>query len=504
MNRNKLMVLNGVVVFVMMIANAVLGMVEISLFISKYGPSINGLIQTGNQVLSYLSLIEAGISAAFLYKMYEPLAKGKKDELSGLYTGFQKSMSQTVIKMLVISILICMIYPLFINTGTSYLLMVAIFILLSLKVILPYKVTMVPKYMLIVKEQKYKAEFISGFCRILTYSIEIMLLKYFNFPLLVVLSVGVVIALLSGLIFKYVMNSVYRDTLDLTATPNHAPKKMSKDILAHNLSAMVFNSTDNIIISAFGSLSMVTIYSSYNMVLGQVVELATKFLDGATASFGIKIANKDTNSYGLYREMLSSGYWMSTIITSVFFVMINDFVYLWIGDRFILNKFDVALFTIIMLCGIVSPCIQVVRNASGLYKESRDFTIMQSVLNLVLSIILVPKMGITGALIGTTIARVVITMPFNYSLVAKSVFPEFKSKSYELIIVPILLFVMIGIEEIVVGQVIPSFDHSLQTFMIKLVVVSSMSVIFSTGFFYLLNTGFREFCQRIISLIKKS
>ena len=40
--------------------------------------------------------------------------------------------------------------------------MLTIFILLSLKVILPYKVTMVPKYMLVVKEKKYKAEFISG------------------------------------------------------------------------------------------------------------------------------------------------------------------------------------------------------------------------------------------------------------------------------------------------------------------------------------------------------
>ena len=155
MNRNKIIIFNGIIVAFTTMLNAVLGMVEISMILKYFGSTVNGLIQTGNQVLNYVSLIEAGLSAAFLYKMYRPIADGNNAQLSSLYTGFRKSMSSTVNKMLLVSLLVSAIYPLFIrNNSLTYPYMLTIFILLSLKVILPYKVTMVPKYMLVVKEKK--------------------------------------------------------------------------------------------------------------------------------------------------------------------------------------------------------------------------------------------------------------------------------------------------------------------------------------------------------------
>ena len=180
MNRNKIIIFNGIIVAFTTMLNAVLGMVEISMILKYFGSTVNGLIQTGNQVLNYVSLIEAGLSAAFLYKMYRPIADGNNAQLSSLYTGFRKSMSSTVNKMLLVSLLVSAIYPLFIrNNSLTYPYMLTIFILLSLKVILPYKVTMVPKYMLVVKEKKYKAEFISGISRAIT-SVATISLMIFN------------------------------------------------------------------------------------------------------------------------------------------------------------------------------------------------------------------------------------------------------------------------------------------------------------------------------------
>lgn len=94
---------------------------------------------------------------------------------------------------------------------------------------------------------------------------------------------------------------------------------------------MVFSSTDNVIISTMGSLEEVTVYSSYNMVVGQVIELAQKFMDGTTASLGIKIAHHDKNSYDVYREMMAGSFWLAGIIGTVFIAMMNSFVELWIA-----------------------------------------------------------------------------------------------------------------------------------------------------------------------------
>ena len=65
MNRNRLMVANMLVTCGFAVVNFILGLVEVRLFLSNYGSVVNGLIQTGNQALSYISLIESGICAAF-------------------------------------------------------------------------------------------------------------------------------------------------------------------------------------------------------------------------------------------------------------------------------------------------------------------------------------------------------------------------------------------------------------------------------------------------------
>lgn len=507
MNRNKIIIFNGIIVAFTTMLNAALGMVEISMILKYFGSTVNGIIQTGNQVLNYVSLIEAGLSAAFLYKMYQPIAEGNNTQLSSLYVGFRKSMGITVNKMLLVSLLVSSIYPLFIkNNSLTYSYMLSIFILLSLKVILPYKVTIVPKYMLVVKEKKYKAEFISGISRAIT-SVTTISLMIFNsifnigMPIQMLLISGILISLLTGFWFEKEMNNIFRDILNKKAQPDITPNRMSKDIIVHNISRMVFSSTDNIIISTLGTLQAVTIYSSYNMVVGQVTELAQKFMDGVTASMGIKIAKRDSNSYYIYREMISASLWIGGIICSIFVIMMNDFVTLWIGGEYCVSSLDLVLFALTLYCGIILPCIQVARNASGLYKESKNFTLIQAIANLVITLLMVPRFGITGALIGTVFSRLTITIPCNCKLVDKKVFDGEKSRLIDIIIGYIM---MIGVSMLglYITSKIPALESNILIwFIFKTIVVSTIVIILYTAYYWLINTGFREFIGRILGII---
>lgn len=503
MNRNRLIALNGVVVLFTTILNAVLGMVEISLLIDKYGATINGLIQTGNQVLSYLVLIEAGISSAFLYKMYKPIAENNHSALSKLYTGFRKCMSSTVNKMLLVAIVICALYPLIINADLSYLYIVSIFVLLSFKTILPYKITMVPKYMLIVKEQKYKAELISGLCKTLAFIAEILLMFFSDLPIHTLLIATIIISILSGIWFEFSMRKLFRGILDKTATPDTSPNKMSKDLLVHNISRMAFSSSSNIVISTMGTMNDVTIFSSYNMVVGQIAELSSKFLDGITASLGIKIANKDTNAHSIYRQMLSGCYWLGTIICCVFITMINDFISLWIGSEYCLNLVNVILFGIVMYCGILLPCIQSARNACGLYKESRNFTAFQAILNIIITLSLVPSLGVTGALLGIVISRVCVTIPCNYALVAKKVFPNENVHWTELIISVIFISVLTALTYAIKVFLNSNSPDTVIGFIFKSVILATVCSISSTIFYLCISKAFRQFVKRILGIFIK-
>lgn len=503
-----MVMLNGIIVTFTTLLNAVFGMIEVSVFLKYYGATVNGLIQTGNQILNYLALIEAGLSAAYLYKMYKPMADNDYKTLSEYYTGFKKNMTKTVNLMLIAAVVVSAIYPFFLkNERLGYINVLSIFILMSLKVILPYKVTMVPKYMLIVHEQKYKAEFISGLCRSVTYLTEMLIIVIVNdcsidMPVQVILFCDVLIAYITGILFDISMKKIYGEKLNPKAKPNSAPNKMSKDILVHNISSMVFSSTDNVIISTMGSLEEVTVYSSYNMVVGQVIELAQKFMDGITASLGIKIAHHDKNSYDVYREMMAGSFWLAGIIGTVFIAMMNSFVELWIGKRYCVSLIDLFLFGLVLYCGIILPCIQTARNACGLYKESKKFTAIQAVMNLVITIVLVPSTGITGALLGTVIARITITVPCNYNLVNKKVFPENNSHWIELILSYVLyLFMAYGIYNFV--RFIPTFRApKIIIFLTDTGIVMLISMFVYSIYYWIINTGFREFIFRLQGMLK--
>lgn len=502
MNRNKLMLKNAIVVVFTMVLNTIFGMVEVSMFISKYGSEINGLMQTGNQVLNYLSLIEAGLCSAFLYSMYKPVAQKDYKKISSLYKGFKKSMSATVNKMLICALGICIIYPFFVETeNLTYFSIMALFVLLSVKYILPYKITMVPKYMIVLKEQKYKAEFIAGMSRTITYLTEIVLMLFVDWSIHILLIACIAVSLLTGLWFKFEMKKLYKGTLVDSEECDISPQKMSTDILAHNLSRLAFSSTGNIVLSTLGSLNAVTIYSSYNMVVGQVMDLAQRFLDGASASMGIKIANQDDNAYSVYREMLVGSMWIASVITSVFVVMMNSFVALWIGEIYCVEKVDIILFAMVMYCGILLPCIQVARNACGLYKESRNFTIAQAIVNLVLTIVLVPNMGITGALLGNVVSRICITIPCNYFLVDRKVFPEHKSKWIELLVNTGVMFGTTIVTQFVVMEVgVPQGGHWL-SFVWNAIISVMVTGITTTGYYLIFQKEFRAFLRRIIIML---
>lgn len=504
MNRKKLMIYNFGAVILTTIINIVFGMVEVSLFISKYGVAVNGLKQTGTQLLSYLSLIEAGIGASYVYNMYSPIAGKDYKKISELYAGFKKSIRVAVVEMLFIALLISFIYPLFINDRSmTYPFMASIFVLLSIKSILPYLISYVPKYMIIAIEHRYKTELISSITNAIIYISEIILITKTAISIQLLLMVCICISLISGIVYYITMNKLYSNKIDKHVIPDVTPKKMSKDVLAHNISGLIFNSTDNVVISVLSTLKNVTIYSNYNLIINQVSSIFQSIYDGVTASLGIKIINKDSNSYLIYREMLSFTLFISTCITTVFIVMINDFVTLWVGKGLIIGKHNVFLFGFILYCGILAPCINSARNACGLYKESKNFTIIQSVLNFTITVILVPRLGLTGALFGTFIARICVSIPCNYFLVYKKVFPVYQNKWKELLLGPVLVLILVFLE----ANIIKSFHYNDQlnkniVFLLNTLISTVISLICSFLFYYFSDNGFKRFVKKCCDSIK--
>lgn len=506
MNRTKIAIYNTIIVIISSIVQMGFMLIRTKLIITSYGNDINGLIQTITQIQTYLLLLESGICSAYLYRMYKPISEGNDLEVSSLFKGFTLSIKKIAKKMMIVAIIVSLMLPIIINNDSiENKKVVFISLFMCSRFIIPYFYSIVPQYMLNLKELKYKTEIILFLRESLTYLFEIILiLKGCN--ILIVLVVGIIVNIIFTFIFRAFMQHIYKESISYNVASNLEPNSMTGDILVHQVSRLVFNSTDNIILSIFTSLNNVGVYSSYNMIVSNVITIMNKIIEGTRSSLSIKISKKDENSFNVFKQILSLSLFFANIICCIFIIMINKFIYLWLGKDFLLNIGCVILFGLIIHQNIILPISNIAKDAKGLFKESKWYTVLQTVLNLIISLLLVEKLGILGVLIGTVIARGIITLPCNYYLVYKKVF-EKKIEIRQFVNSIIFIIFSIISSEIITSGFIGRSNYNWGSFVIETCVISLYVIISCFIWMFYTNKEFRvlntKMKNQICKYIKK-
>lgn len=94
---------------------AVSGLVLPRFYLEVYGSTLNGMVSSVTQFMSYLSLVEAGISAATIVGLYGPLAEHNISDINGVLAATKKFYNQTGQIYIILVLLLTILYPLLIN-----------------------------------------------------------------------------------------------------------------------------------------------------------------------------------------------------------------------------------------------------------------------------------------------------------------------------------------------------------------------------------------------------
>ncbi|MEJ1222361.1 lipopolysaccharide biosynthesis protein [Sediminicola sp. 1XM1-17] len=177
--------------------------------------------------------------------------------------------------------------------------------------------------------------------------------------------------------------------------------KKIKQISIHKIGEFFANGLDNILIFFFLSAELVAYFANYQMVLVNLGTLVTKAFAGSKASVGNLVAeNKPDNIKQVFWEMMVLRYFIGGFGAINIYYLINPFIGLWLGQKYILSENTVIVFAAIFYLRQVVQPTEVFKQAYGLYDDVWA-PIIKSIINLTLSIILVQQIGIVGLLIGT-------------------------------------------------------------------------------------------------------
>ena len=181
-----------------------------------------------------------------------------------------------------------------------------------------------------------------------------------------------------------------------------------RDGVIHYLAYFVHRNTDVVILSLFSSLSNVSIYAVYHMVISVLEQMLGAVSSGIASKIGSLWARKE---YDRLRETVRIYELINMALTFaiavVCWILILPFVSIYTAGV-AGTDYRQPLFAVLLICGSMANCLKmpyhITITAAGHYRETRLGALGEVTLNLLISLILVRPLGLIGVAAGTLAA----------------------------------------------------------------------------------------------------
>lgn len=393
------------------ICTVICGFIVPKLILSSYGSAVNGLVNSITQFLSFIALMDLGVGAVVISALYKPLADNNQNQIDRIVTSSDKFFRVIGRILFCYVIILIVIYPFLVKKDFGFVYTATLIAAISISSFSQFYFGMTDRLLLTADQRGY-----------IQYNAQTITLILNTLACVVLIKIGCsihIVKLTTSLI--YLARPIF-----LRAYINHnyclnrrvkyevEPIKQKWNGIAQHISAVVLNDTDTVVLTALSTLSAVSIYSVYNLVVSGLKKLFESSTNGVEAALGQAWAKKE---YSECNRLFSFAEWLiHTSVTYVFtctVLLIVPFVEIYtkgINDA----EYVQPLFAILIVLAHTMHCYRlpyhIMVKAVGRYKETQKCYYVAALLNLVVSILAVKKWGLIGVAIGTLIAMIYQTI----------------------------------------------------------------------------------------------
>jgi O-antigen/teichoic acid export membrane protein len=471
-----------------------------TIFIKVLGEEYLGISGLFTDILMMLSMADLGFGTAMVYSFYKPLAEKNLQKISALLKFYKKIYLCIA---LIVGIIGLGLIPFLKNIVNlthpiPYLEIYYLFFLANsvISYLFVYKTSIIyadQKNYILSKYQMW-----INITRTILQSILLLVTKNFFLYLLL----QVISTFINNFISSRKAHKLYpflnENSIDLDNTEKKRIFQNMKSIFIYKLSSVLLNGTDNILISIMIGTIWVGYYSNYKLILSGIESFISILYLSVTASIGnVIVKEKPAKRYGVFQSMQTISLILSSFITVCLFILINDFIYVWLGQRFVLE--NIILVSIILnfyLGSIVHP-IWTYREATGLYIKTKYIMLIAAIVNLFLSIIMGKYIGLAGILYASAISRLATYFWYEPALLFKEYF-NVKVRNFYY---PLFINAIFTISLIIILRFITSYFiiDSWTKLIIKALAVLLITLLTVLAFYHRTN-GFRVLLNKLRNL----
>ena len=386
---------------------------------------VNGLL---SNVLGILALTELGIGTAIGYSLYDPLAKNDTKKVRSLMQLYKKAYQIIALVVLVLGLILLPFIPYLIKDTTGIENLSIIYLIFLINMVIGYLFSY--KRTLISSDQKnYLIVPYTMFFNIITSVLQIVVLLIFKNYIIYLLVQSICTIVENIVINRYIDKKypylVSNEEVTLIEKEELSTIKTKiKALLLHKVGSYTLSSTDNLIISKLIGIVMVGIYSNYSLIISMVSSFIYLLISNVISSLGNLIASENPKKcLKVFDEMNFTCFVLYGISSICLINLFNPFIELVFGTNYLLSMLVVYIIVINHYLTGMNNVVISIQTASGLYEKDKYVPLIQSAVNLIISIYLAKKIGLAGVFIGTIISTL-IPLIVKPCIVYKEIFKE--------------------------------------------------------------------------------
>lgn len=371
----------------------------------SFGSEANGLLASVNQVFAYIALLEAGIGTATVTALYKPLSDKNNLSTAEVLSSSRSYYRKSAIWYFVCVIVASFVWPLVVDSEIPYFTIWGIIFFQGVSGVITFWFTSTIVNYLVASGRNYVNNNVHAIVTFLTYALKILIC--FTGANIVFISVSmVVVNAVKCLFYIIYMKRICPEFFEKRKCDLELLKQRNS-FLIHEISGVIFSSTDTIVISIFCSLAEASVYSVYSLVLVALNGIIGQVVNGTYYILGDSYA-KDKENYKKVHDTYNGMYIFAVfVIFTVAYLLLVPFISLYTQGVTDANYVDYKLPILFVLIQLLSACRTIadkIIKISLHAKQTISRTITESIINLTVSLILVNFIGIYGVLIGTIVA----------------------------------------------------------------------------------------------------
>ncbi|MDR2465284.1 MAG: transporter [Streptococcaceae bacterium] len=387
------------------------------LYLGKLALGVNGVF---TNLLTLFSLSELGIGTAIVLGMYAPVAQGNTEKIASYMHLYKKAYTIIGIVIFVVGIT-CLPFLPFLIKGKMIEHIYWIYLLFLLNSVVSYFFTYYR--MLFTAFQKEYINVVNVTFFTILQSVLQCITLYLTRSFIAFLLIQIICTIASNVVITHKAKTTYPEIIaamrtapKLLAEEKNKLKKNIFELVGAKMGGVVLNGTDMVLISAVIGTGIAGVYSNYALIFTTIAALFSKVISATAGNIG-NLSVESDSKIGL--SVFKKYYFLNLILcfftASCLYNMINPFILLWIGKKFLLSEGVLLVIVLNFFTQQFRTPTLVFITSYGTLRFQGLKSVIESILNLALSLLflVVFKLGIAGVLLGTIVTNLLVNSWFD-------------------------------------------------------------------------------------------